>query len=199
MRIAPGTLVDRRDEELRAIVPLPGDADEILERVEGGLRGLGAPLAAGISSPCAQVGELRAGFAEAHQAALAVPVVGANLRALRFDSLGLFKWLLRAPLPERVRDRHDDALRLLRDHDRRRRSQLLATLEEFVRQRGNMAATAKALYVHPNTLRQRLRRIRDLTGLDARTDDWLMIEIACRLLELEDVYPPTSRPARSGQ
>ena len=199
VRIAPGTLVDRRDEELRAIVPLGAEANEMLLRIESGLRGLAAPLTAGISSTCDQIGELRTGFAEAHQAALAVPVVGASTRALRFDALGLFKYLLRAPLPDRVRDRHTDALRRLRDHDRRRRSQLLATLEEFVRQRGNMAATAKALYVHPNTLRQRLRRIRDLTGLDARTDDWLMIEIACRLLELEEVYPPTARPDRSGQ
>ena len=53
----------------------------------------------------------------------------------------------------------------------------------------NMAATAKALYVHPNTLRQRLRRIAEITGIDPRADDWLMLEIACKLLRLEEVYP----------
>ena len=83
-----------------------------------------------------------------------------------------------------------DALRALRDHDRRRQSQLLRTLEEFLRQRGNMAATAQALYVHPNTLRQRLRRIGEITGIDAREADWLMLEIACKLSSSKRSIPP---------
>ena len=38
--------------------------------------------------------------------------------------------------------------------------------------------------MHPNTLRQRLRRIGELTGLDLRADDWLEIEIAVKLVLL---------------
>ena len=38
-------------------------------------------------------------------------------------------------------------------------------------------------------LRQRLRRIGEITGIDPRADDWLMLEIACKLLRLEEVYP----------
>ena len=49
---------------------------------------------------------------------------------------------------------------------------------------GSISATSEALYVHPNTLRQRLRRIAELTDLDLRTDDWLMIEIAVKLVLL---------------
>ena len=125
---------------------------------------------------------------------VALPVMSGPGGLLRYEDLGLYKYLLRVPLEDRVRDRHGDALRRLRDYDRRRQSQLLRTLEEFLRQRGNMAATAKALYVHPNTLRQRLRRIADLTGLYPRTDDWLMMEIACKLIKLEEVYPPGETP-----
>ena len=51
--------------------------------------------------------------------------------------------------------------------------------------RGNIAAAAAGLYVHPNTLRQRLRRITELTGLDVAGEDWLMIEIELKLLRLE--------------
>ena len=72
----------------------------------------------------------------------------------------------------------------------RRNAQLLHTLEEFLRQRGHVGATAQALYVHPNTLRQRLRRIEELTGLDARDADWLLLEVALKLQRLEEVYPP---------
>ncbi len=38
--------------------------------------------------------------------------------------------------------------------------------------------------MHPNTLRQRLRRIGELTDLDLRADDWLEIEIAVKLVRL---------------
>ncbi len=76
------------------------------------------------------------------------------------------------------------------EHDRRRNAQLLQTLEEFLRQRGHVGETARALYVHPNTLRQRLRRIEELTGLDAREADWLVLEVALKLQRLEEVYPP---------
>jgi DNA-binding PucR family transcriptional regulator len=71
------------------------------------------------------------------------------------------------------------------EYDRLRSTALLRTLEEFLRRRGNISATAEALYVHPNTLRQRLRRIGEISGLDLRTDDWLMIEIAVKMVRLQ--------------
>ena len=65
--------------------------------------------------------------------------------------------------------RHADALATVADYDRRRGSELLRTLESFLSYRG-IVATARALFIHPNTLRQRLDRIEQLTGVDvART------------------------------
>jgi DNA-binding PucR family transcriptional regulator len=84
-----------------------------------------------------------------------------------------------------VRDRHRDAAARLADYDRRRATSLLATLEEYLRRHGNISATAEALYVHPNTLRQRLRRIHELSDIDLRRDDWLMVEIAVKLVRLQ--------------
>ena len=63
-----------------------------------------------------------------------------------------------------VRDSTIDAVAKLAEYDRERGASLLATLEEFLGRRGNISATSDALFVHPNTLRQRLRRIADLTG-----------------------------------
>jgi GAF domain-containing protein len=190
VRLVPGSLADRREDVVRMLVPLGATPELVLvERLEALVDELPQPLAAGFSSVCAGHHSYAAGIAEAQQAALAVPVIRPGARRLRYDELGLYKYLLRVPLDEQVRDRRSDALRALREHDRRRQSQLMRTLEEFLRQRGNMAATAKALYVHPNTLRQRLRRIAEITGIDPRIDDWLMLEIACKLLRLEEVYP----------
>ena len=189
VRALPGVLVDQRDEEAVALVPALGtDESDSLRRLEKAL-GEGAnrlPLVIGVSSPCLGAAALATGLQEARQAALAAPVIVDAPAVVPYDGLGSYKYLLRVPLDGDVRDRQRDALRKLGDYDRQRQAQLTRTLEEFLRQRGNISATAQALYVHPNTLRQRLRRIEELTGISIKGDDWLMIEIALKLIRLEE-------------
>jgi DNA-binding PucR family transcriptional regulator len=101
-----------------------------------------------------------------------------------YDELGPYKYLLRIALDPAARDSTIDAVAALAGYDRDRGSSLLTTLEEFLGRRGNISATAEALFVHQNTLRQRLRRIAELTEIDLRRDDWLMVEIAVKLVRL---------------
>jgi purine catabolism regulator len=112
---------------------------------------------------------------------------------MTYEELGPYKYLLRMSFETGMRDRHRDAVSRLAEYDRRRSTALLKTLEEFLRRRGNISATAEALYIHPNTLRQRLRRIGELTGIDLRRDDWLMVEIAVKIARLEEVAGDTIR------
>jgi DNA-binding PucR family transcriptional regulator len=44
--------------------------------------------------------------------------------------------------------------------------ELLETLDAFVAAGGVLEGTARTLFVHPNTVRYRLRRIADITGLN---------------------------------
>ncbi len=120
-------------------------------------------------------------------------MVSATPDVVGFDDLGAYKYLLRVSQDGRTRDHRGDALEKLDEYDRRHRSQLLLTLEEYLKRRGNIAQAAQTLYVHPNTLRQRLRRIHDLTGLDVQHEDWLMVEIELKLLRLEHVLGQTPR------
>jgi PucR C-terminal helix-turn-helix domain/GGDEF-like domain/GAF domain len=187
-RSLPGSVCDRRDGGLRVLVPLgAGGEREALVRLRTARAEVAPGIVVGVSSPCVGVESYATGFDEALQAVSAAPVVQEQPAAVTFDDLGPYKYLLRVSQEGLVRDRHADALRRLLEYDRSRQSQLVRTLEEYLRQRGNVSATAQALYVHANTLRQRLRRITELTQLDVRTDDWLMIEIALKLLRLEDV------------
>jgi purine catabolism regulator len=52
----------------------------------------------------------------------------------------------------------------LREHDTRRHSELLRTLSTFLDHAGQWQRTAEDLYIHVNTLRQRITRIEALTG-----------------------------------
>ena len=111
---------------------------------------------------------------------------------LAYDELGPYKYLLRIALDPAARDSTIDAVAKLVEYDEERGASLLATLEEFLHRRGNISATSDALYVHPNTLRQRLRRIADLTGIDLRRDDWLMVEIAVKMVRLREALGATT-------
>jgi DNA-binding PucR family transcriptional regulator len=86
-----------------------------------------------------------------------------------------------------MRDPQRDALTLLLAYDRQHNTALLDTLEQFLLRRGSISATSEALYIHPNTLRQRLRRIAEVTGIDLARDDWLVVELALKLLKLQRV------------
>jgi purine catabolism regulator len=156
-----------------------------VEELRATVAGLESAPAVGISNPCAGIATFAAGFEEARHAVLGAGVIGLGAGVMTYEELGPYKYLLRMSLDGDVRDSHRDAVARLAEYDAQRSTSLLRTLEEFLRRRGNISASAEALYVHPNTLRQRLRRIMELSGLDLRRDDWLMVEIAVKLVRLQ--------------
>jgi len=184
---APGSLFDRREHSLRALVKLSTTSSDLflerLRRIHGDLT---EPVASvGVSSVCEGEATFADGFAEAQQALLGTVVLRGEPAVLSYEDLGAYKYLLRVAVDGGIRDATVDAVSLLAAYDAQRGSQLVLTLEEFLRRHGNISATSETLFVHPNTLRQRLRRIAELSGLDLRKDDWLMIEIAVKMVKLE--------------
>jgi GAF domain-containing protein len=183
---APGSLFDRRDDSMRALLRVgPEGHEKLLEEVREIQEGLETPVSIGLSNVCRGAASFAAGFEEARHALLGTTVLQAAPGVMTYEDLGPYKYLLRLPFDGDVRDAHREAVMRIAEYDRLRSTALLRTLEEFLRRRGNISATAEALYVHPNTLRQRLRRIGEISGLDLRTDDWLMIEIAVKMVRLQ--------------
>ena len=184
--IAPGSLFDHREDSLRALVRLATASDgSFLERLRRVHAELEEPVAIGVSSVCRGEAAFAAGFVEARQALLGTVVLAGKPTVLAYDDLGAYKDLLRVAVDGGIRDATVDAVGKLAEYDAQRGAQLVATLEEFLHRHGSISATSEALYVHPNTLRQRLRRIGELSGLDLRRDDWLAIEIAVKMVKLQ--------------
>lgn len=64
---------------------------------------------------------------------------------------------------------------------------LIVTLNEFLAQGGSIEATARARYIHPNTVRYRLRRIQEITGYAAGDPrDAYVLQLALTLGRLLD-------------
>jgi GAF domain-containing protein len=184
--IAPGSLFDHREGSLRALVRLASASGaSFLERLRRAHAELEQPVAIGVSSVCQGEAAFADGFAEARQALLGTVVLSGTPTVLAYDDLGAYKYLLRVAVDGGIRDATVDAVGKLAEYDAQRGAQLVATLEEFLHRHGSISATSEALYVHPNTLRQRLRRIGELSGLDLRRDDWLAIEIAVKMVKLQ--------------
>src|SRR3954471_17786258 len=186
-RLAPGALCDTGRESLRALMPLAaGSSDADFEQLERGLHELGASERVLVSVSTAHRG-VSEGHRSLREAADAAHIARALVRgggALSYAELGAYKYLVRLPLDEAPHDRHCEAVERLMDYDRRRRSQLVATLEQYLRDGRSIATTARALYIHPNTLRQRLDRIEKLSGLDLGDEDLLSLELAVKLVRL---------------
>jgi GAF domain-containing protein/sugar diacid utilization regulator len=182
-----GSLFDRRDDSIRGLllVPTAGQA-RLLERLQAVHAELAGPVSIGVSNVCSGEASFQAGFEEAQHALVGASVIRGKPTVMTYEELGPYKYLLRMPFDSAARDEHRDAVTRIAEYDRQRQTALLRTLEEFLRRRGNISATAEALYVHPNTLRQRLRRIQELSGLDLRKDDWLLVEIAVKMVKLQE-------------
>jgi GAF domain-containing protein len=186
-RLAPGTLCDSGRRQLRALLPLGrpyGSAE--LETLDSALGELGKAesVAIGRSDPRAGAPGSGESLREAADAAQIARSLMSEGGTMAYSDLGAYRYLVRMPLEEAPQDAHFQAVKRLADYDRERRTQLVDTLERYLRDRRSIATTARALYVHPNTLRQRLSRIEELSGLDLAAEDLLSLELAVKLMRL---------------
>lgn len=109
-------------------------------------------------------------------------------------------------LPERVLNHDGPSTRVLIDriyHPLQAHDGLLATATAFVESGGSLEATARALYVHTNTVRYRLGKVSDLTGYDlARPREAYAVQLALaagRLAEPPPIEWRAGAPTRAAR
>ncbi|MFD9699762.1 helix-turn-helix domain-containing protein [Lentzea sp. NPDC059081] len=167
-----------------AIVPSTDD-DHTAEQVHRRLR-----RAVGV--PVAVVGERAAGhdwaraFSLAHRCASVMRAIGHTDRGVTTARYALYALIFDT---ERVRelDRFLEAsVGPLVDYDQRRGTDLVGTLSAYYDHRANVAATARALHVHVNTLLKRLDRVSDVLGADWRSENDLELQLGLQLYRLRD-------------
>jgi GAF domain-containing protein len=184
-RLAPGSVCDVAPERLRALLPLTSGSNAELEKLDRGLSTLASESAAAIGRSELARGAERS--AEALRESSDATRVARALRprggALAYGELGAYRYLVHVSDVEAPNDRCVVAVRALAAYDRRRGAQLLATLEAYLTDR-SISAAARALAIHPNTLRQRIERIEQIGGLDLASDDLLALELAIKLARL---------------
>jgi DNA-binding PucR family transcriptional regulator len=105
---------------------------------------------------------------------LAVNVAQAQgVLALNFEETGAYRLLLSSMTdnPLELRSFHEETVAPLLEYDEQYETELVRTLETFLEENGNVAQTAQRLYTHRHTIRYRLDRVKELTGLDVNSTD----------------------------
>ena len=188
-RLYPRAFVDARHDNMRALIPLPARDPDSVEALTEACEELGREggLLVGMSGAGSGAAGARRRMREAADAARIARSLSSEGGATSYEQLGAYRYLVHLELDEAPHDRYGQAVELLLEYDARRNAQLVGTLESFLGSRSSVAASARALYIHPNTVRQRLDRIEQITGLDLREADLLSLELALKVAQLHRV------------
>jgi len=173
---ALGERDDRPGAEV--VVLLPGADDALAARTADGLaRELQAALpghtfAIGRSRVASDPNDLQRAASEALLAAN-VAEGDAERPVLAFEETGAYRLLLTAMSddPGELQRFYADTVEPLVAYDDQYETDLLQTVEAFLDADGNVAGTAQRLFTHRHTIRYRLERVRELTGLDVGSTD----------------------------
>jgi sugar diacid utilization regulator len=197
---------DGKDDEL--VVLLPSADAELVERAATAiLRELDASLqgyhvAVASSRPATDATDVHRAGAEALLAANVAEAQGDEL--LAFDDTGAYRLLLPAMSedPLELQRFYDETVAPLVAYDEEYETELLRTLETFLELDGGVAGTADRLFTHRHTIRYRLERARDLTGLDVSSSDGrerLSLGLkAMRVLGIAPPHGPATEPGTKG-
>ena len=199
---------DRDSNAAEVVVLVPGNDDAVAKRTaEGVLR----ELQAGLPGHRFAIGRSRVAMdpLELHRAAnealLAVNVAEGDEERplLAFEQTGAYRLLLSAMSedPAELQRFYAETVEPLVAYDEQYETELVRTVEAFLDNDGNVAGTAQKLFTHRHTIRYRLERVRELSGLDVGSTDGrekLSLGLkAMRVLGVAAPGGPASEPGTS--
>jgi sugar diacid utilization regulator len=172
--LAPGALATTEAGEAAAeiAVIVPAEDEDRLARAAAGL---GRELEDSLAGIHVTIGASRRVtdpvdlYRAGGEARLAVNVGEAEGRSpLAFDDTGAYRLLLPAMSddPGELERFFAETIEPLTAYDEQYETELVATVEAYLANDGNVAATAKQLFTHRHTIRYRLERVRELCGHD---------------------------------
>jgi sugar diacid utilization regulator len=160
----------------------PDDVQQVRDDCVELAKALAVEVSLGVSSYHPGVSAVGTAYAEARDAVEVADRLGIRGRAVGLDDV-LVDQMLRASAHAQRLLLH--AMQALVDYDLRHGSELVATLQTYVDTRFNLTKSGGLLFVHPNTVVYRLRRIHELTGHDPHdVNDLLVLWLGLKTLDL---------------
>ncbi|MHB0867260.1 MAG: PucR family transcriptional regulator [Thermoleophilia bacterium] len=182
VRHADALLTPKSDNVIAFLPPLPAGGERLLEMARSSASQIqktckdllpDLTVSIGIGRFHADPAETRRAYREAQSALQVSQRLGESGATATFDDMGVYKLLLGAMEedPEEVRNFYEETIARVEEYDGKHNTDLLGTLESYLANNRSVAATAEALFTHRHTIRYRLGRINDLTGLDVNKSE----------------------------
>jgi hypothetical protein len=155
-------------------------AERVLERVRGSL---GVAMRAGVGTTVPTIAEVPQSRRAAERALAVLARRAGAARVIHIDDARAQAVLLRLiDLAAEDEELMPGKLEKLYESDRERGTSYALTLRTYLDVLGDVRVAAKRLSVHPNTLRHRLRRLVEISGLDLEDpDERLVTELQLRM------------------
>jgi sugar diacid utilization regulator len=195
-------------ERAEVVAVVPADGDERLARAS---EALARELEEGLSGFSISVARSRVAVdpADVHRAgqeALLAANVGEaeGARLLAFEDTGAYRLLLPAMSedPAELERFYSETVEPLVAYDEQYETELVTTVETYLENDGNVAATAEQLFTHRHTIRYRLERARELCGHDVTSTEGrekLGLGLkAMRVLGIASPVGPAGEPGTEG-
>jgi hypothetical protein len=153
----------------------------------------GLRLFIGVSNAVGEIGDYRRGFVEAGLALQKGYTISPEGGVTHYNDIRIYQYL--TVRPDELDDPYQTNLQALMGYDQSHKSaHLLETLDVFLTYK-NMLRSGTLLGVHRNTVEQRLRRIKELTGLDVLDDEnpglHFDLALALRVFKLRTLPRPS--------
>lgn len=183
-RLGSSWLLTRRNGRCVLIIRDPQDAGQLFDAIANQL---GPEGSLGVGTTYDSPAQLPESYDESLRALTIREASRSPDGVTLFADLGIYRILGTPHTNDDVAAFVEQWLGPLLAYDTRRKTDLVRTLAQYLDCGGNYDQTAQALVIHRSTLRYRLRRIRDLAGLDLNdVDSRLNVHLATRAWKIID-------------
>jgi PucR family transcriptional regulator, purine catabolism regulatory protein len=189
---APGSIVAPKGPGVVVLVPeaFTGTAPQAIEALAANLHGRvvqvlpEVPISIGSGRLCKTIPDFKEAFDEARRSLDIMRRCHKRNQVVFFHSLGVYR------LFSLIEDRHE-LLRLaeqtlgpLLEYDRQHATTLVRTLGFYLESGRNLESSARAMFIHVNTLKYRLKRIQEIARLDLNSaEQRFNVHLAVKILQ----------------
>jgi hypothetical protein len=123
----------------------------------------------GISEPCQNLADIQSAYHQARRTIEAARNLGRLDETLHLSDLGIYGILYREGDAGELHAFAEKMLHPILMYDQQHGTELLKTLDIYLTHQGRLGESAQQLFIHVNTLRQRLERINEILGAPGST------------------------------
>lgn len=197
-RVSPQSIAARQGDEIILLAACDDSDDEFSPNSTTGKIALTVkqtlkqvapelPVSIGIGCICLKLKDYQKSYDEARKALDIAMWMGKKDEIVPLSAFGLYWTLFEGNSYDRLRKFSQSVLKPIEQYDAKRNASLLKTLVAFFDCNCSFKSTARRLFIHENTLRQRLERIENLVKLSlSNSEDRFVLQFALKIWELTD-------------